>query len=344
MPPSGLGPKRAAKRGARGSPRSERKRWSMAEYNLLDKTELSITDIHLEQVNLGEISEAVSKTLGIERQDLLVTDVRGGNLVLDILKRGIDPRNLVGKKDELLGALCALPGVRVTKNTSVSSRGMLSWVAMEPDQLREALSRSEKMGQDIRQRLARRAIVFATGAEVAGGEVMDTNTPAIRDRLSAEGYTVKFGGTLKDDELLISANLREAADGGYGLVITTGGVGAEDKDRTVEALLLLDPEAATPSIVKYQLGVGRHKHKDRVRIAVGQFFDTVLVALPGPTDEVEPGIDALARGLRSHSGKAALAEQIAKVLRKRLRDKIDGNGASSRPGHGSEHGPDRKGK
>ena len=63
-------------------------------------------------------------------------------------------------------------------------------------------------------------------------------------------------------------------------------------------------------------------HKDTVRIAVGQLFDTLIVALPGPTDEVLLGIDALVKGLAANgTGKGVLAEDIAAVLRKRLHEK-----------------------
>lgn len=179
------------------------------------------------------------------------------------------------------------------------------------------------MAKDIRQRLARTAVVFSTGAEVVAGQVLDTNAPTISQRLNSEGYSVKLGPALKDDEILIAAHLRQAADDGYGLVITTGGVGAEDKDRTVEAVLMLDPDAATPQVVKYQLGVGRHKHKDSVRIAVGQISQTLIVAFPGPNDEVQVGLEALVKGLASNSSKDELAEDIVGSLRKRFKEKLD---------------------
>ncbi len=92
---------------------------------------------------------------------------------------------------------------------------------------------------------------------MAGGQIEDTNKPTIARRLEAEGYSVALGPTLKDDELLIAATMRQTfEDGGYSLIMTTGGIGAEDKDRTVEAVLALDPDAATPYICRYQQGAG----------------------------------------------------------------------------------------
>ncbi len=301
----------------------------MAEYDLLNKTELSINGIQLENANLNQIANVVAEVLGIERNDLLVTDVRDDNLVIDILKKGLDAANILGKEGELLQSLSGLAGVRIMENASVGSRGLLSWVALNPLEVSDALKESEKMADEIRRRLAGTVVVFSTGAELANGQVMDTNSPAIRDRLVSEGYSVKFGPALKDDDVFIAAHLRQTAEDGYGLVLTTGGVGAEDKDRTIEAVLLLDPDAATPSIVKYQLGVGRHKHKDSVRIAVGQLFNTLIVALPGPTDEVLLGIDALAKGLAAQgTAKNALAEEIAAALRKRLHEKAHAKAGS----------------
>ena len=296
----------------------------MADYDLRDKTELTICGISLRNADLARLADAVAATLGIGRGDLLVTDVAGDQVVIDILRRGLDPHALVGKQEELLRRLSEVPGIQCTGETEVTSRGMLSWIALGSDEGEDILRRSERMAGEIRRRLTKTAIVFSTGAEVAGGQVMDTNAPAIRERLQAEGYSVKLGGALKDDETLIAARLRQAADDGYGLVLTTGGVGAEDKDRTIEAVLLADPTAATPHIVKYELGVGRHRHKDSVRIAVGRISGTLIVALPGPHDEVRIAVGALVDGLAAGAGTEALAEGIAAGLRERLREKSIG--------------------
>ena len=293
----------------------------MAEFDLLRKTELRIKGISLRNVNLGEIANVVGDTLKIDRKDLLVTDVQSNYLVIDILKKDLDPRHFVGKEEELLKKLSKLSGVEMTEEASVVSEGMLSWIASEPSEAKKALKRSEKMAKEIQQRLSRTAIIFSTGSEVANGQIVDTNTPAISRRLKGEGYSVKVGPTLKDDEVLIAAHLRQAVDEGYGLVITTGGVGAEDKDRTIEAVLMVDPEAMALPVFKYQLGVGRHKHKDSVRIAVGQIAKTLIVALPGPNDEVQLGVDALAQGLASNATKAVLADHIASRLRQRLKER-----------------------
>jgi len=295
----------------------------MVEYDLLGKTELSIHGIVLENANLGEIANAVAGILGLDRSDLLVTDVRGEHLVLDILKKGLDASKIVGREKDLLAAVSALSGVTLRPDARTESRGLLSWVSADPAIVGEGMADAAARAGDLRARLERTVAVFATGTEINNGQVKDTNSPAIRDRLSREGYAVSFGGTLRDDDHFIAAQIRERAEEGFALVITTGGVGAEVKDKTIEALLLLDPDAATPTIVTYELGVGRHVHKNAVRIGVAKVLDTTVVALPGPNDEVLLGLDALVEGLAaSDPGKPALAHRIAAVLRRRLQDKV----------------------
>jgi molybdenum cofactor synthesis domain-containing protein len=292
------------------------------ESNLLEKTELWIERISLQDANLNEIASTVADTLGMEHGEVLVTDVQDHHVTLDILRQTVDPRLVVGKQEELLQSLAGLPGVNITEETSIHSNGMLGWIAFDRDDATEALGRSEQMVEEIRLNLSRRAIVFSTGHEVATGQIKDTNTPTITETLEAQGYVVKRGPTLKDDTVLIAGNLRQAVyDDGYALIITTGGVGAEDKDHTVEAVLSLDPEAATPYICTFEKGKGRHA-KDGVRIGVGQVEDALIVALPGPNDEVRMSMEVLVNGLESRPDKHALAEGIAASLRHKLREKM----------------------
>ena len=306
----------------------------MQPYHLLHKTELKIERITLRGANLTELAAVVADTLSLEREKVLVIDVRDDTVALDILQERVDAGSIVGKQDLLLRRLSALPGVGITAQTRCSSDGMLGWIAWDEAEGRQALRHSEKIAAAVRRTLSRRAIVFSTGAEVVAGRIQDTNTPAIARRLEAEGYSVTRGATLGDDVDLIFAYLRTAVeDDGYGLVITTGGTGAEDKDCTVEAIQAVDPDAATPYICTYQKGVGRHT-KDGVRIAVGQLADSLIVALPGPTDEVRASLDVLVAGLQSGFGRRDLAETIAETLRALLRAR------SSQPSHAhhAQHG------
>jgi hypothetical protein len=127
---------------------------------------------------------------------------------------------------------------------------------------------------------------------------------------------------LRDDRELIEGALRSAVlDEGYGLVVTTGGVGAETKDCTIEALQGVDRAAATPYICRFEKGHGRHA-KDGVRIGAGRAGTGILLSLPGPNDEVELGIDAALGLLTQQADPDAIAGAVADVLRERLSEKM----------------------
>jgi len=298
---------------------------NMSEFDLFQKTELRIENISLRGANLNDVAATVAEVLELGRDEVLVTDALHDVVTIDILRKTVDAYHLVGKRERLLHQLDQLPGVEITDETSICSEGMLGWIALDEPEAREALERSEKMVEEIRKTMAKRAIIFSTGFEVSSGQIEDTNKPTIAKRLEAEGYSVNEGPALQDDERLISTALKQAIESdGYGMIVTTGGVGAEKKDRTVEAILSLDPKAATPYISKYEQGTGRH-HKDGVRIAVGRVSDCLIVALPGPNDEVRSSLEILIDGLRRSWSKELLAEKLAENLRKKLREKMKHN-------------------
>jgi len=300
----------------------------MSGYDLLRKTELKIDDIHLSNANLSAIAATTADVLGLEPAKVLVVDYRDGTLVLDIHNTYVDAFAIVGQQEALLESLGALPGVGVTDKTSVYSQGMLGWLGLDRDRTIAALKRGEEMAADILRNVAKRVIVFSSGAEVENGEIEDTNLPTIMKYLTNEGFKVSRGEVLKDDRLSIAARLREASEtGGYGVIITTGGVGAEDKDQTVEAVLEVDPDAATPYICHYKVGTGRHA-KDGVRIAVGEYNGTLIISLPGPNDEVKASLEPIVHGLKAGFEKDDLAGAIAENLRSVLRERHDSSTAS----------------
>ena len=295
---------------------------TMKKHDLLRKTELKIENIQLHNANLTDIAAKAAEILGLEQNEVLVVDYRDASLTFDILNTCINAYNIVGKKQHLLDGLDKLPGVSVSAQTTVFSDGMLGWIAMDQEPAVQALHRSELMASEILKNISRRVLVLSTGAEVAAGQIEDTNTPTIAQHFSDAGYKVTRGETLKDDRLYIAAKLREAAEyGGFGLIVTTGGVGAEDKDHTVEAIVDLDSDAATPYICHFQVGTGRHV-KDGIKIAVGTYNDTLIVALPGPNDEVKASLEILIEGFTDGLDKHILAENLAGNLREILREKI----------------------
>ena len=292
----------------------------MEEFELLEKTELRIENLGLQNVNLTDVANAVADTLEINRDEVLVIDARGSLLTLDIMRDQMRPSSLVGKQQVLFSALGKVAGVTITDETTLCSEGILGWILVDQKLGERSLTQGLQIAANIRSTIARRVIVFATGPEVISGEIEDTNTPTIAAVLTGEGYRVTAGGPLDDDIDTIAGVLRSAIeDRGFGIVITTGGVGAETKDKTVEALEMLDTEASTPYLAKFEKGQGRHA-KDGIRIGVAKMGDALLVALPGPNDEVVISIQALVEGLAAGEGKELLAERIVGVLRKRMSD------------------------
>ena len=288
------------------------------EINLLQKTELWIKGISLKNARLDDIAHRVAGVLELEPNEVMVVDVRDDHIVLDILRQILKASQIAGKGQEILRRVAEVPGVTLSEEASLHSEGALGWVCLDQTDYGPALEKAQQMGEEIRRRVARRAIVFSTGFEVQKGLIADTNFPLIEDRLRRAGYTVYPGGVLPDHVGTIAYRLQRALDEGFGLILTSGGVGAEEKDCTVEGLLRVDPSAATPYIVKFEPGTGRHV-KDGVRIAVGKLGISWLVALPGPTREVQIGLDQLLEGLDKGWDEKQMAEHIASALREKWR-------------------------
>lgn len=281
--------------------------------NLLEKTELWINEIVLDNANLTELAGVVADVLGMDREKVLVVDVRPRHITLDILEKDIPERNIIGKQTALLEAVGNLEGVSLSPDSHIHSNGILGMICLEGEDPDVMVSRVETMRDEISERIAKRAIVFPTGFELRDGMVEDTNTPYLTEVLEEAGYSVAVGAIIEDDEDDMVNRLDDAINRAFGLIISTGGVGAEDKDKSVESVLRLDPEAATPYVVKFKQGSGRHV-KDGVRIAVGQVGPSLLVALPGPHDEVELAAEVLIPALAEGCGKAEIARRIAGVL------------------------------
>lgn len=287
------------------------------EYRLLEKTELWISPIALAGANLHACAMAVGQVLGLAEADIMVTDALSDRLTLDVLTPTVSAEQIVAKERAVLKALSAVPGVTVFPETSVHSEGVLGLISLDESERKDLLERSQAMRDEIVERIATRAIVMATGTEVLEGQITDTNTPFLMARLAGLGFQADRGPVLVDDSAVIARALRLAAERAYGLAVTTGGVGAEGKDQTVEALTTLDPDAATPYVLKFRKGHGRHK-KDGVRLGVGRLEQLLIVCLPGPHDEVELLWSILHRGLDERWDKQTLAVALADRLRQKF--------------------------
>ncbi|KZL93621.1 molybdopterin-binding protein [Clostridium magnum] len=291
------------------------------DLNLLEKTELWINNIKLDNVNLTQVSEVTAEVLNIPRDKVLVVDVRDTHITLDILQRELESKSVFGKKKELLCRLSHIEGFEIFEDTDIHSAGILGMIGLDEEDAKEVIEKTHKIAVKIEETIAKRVVVFPTGFEVKRGMIEDTNTPFIKNMLTEHGYNVSVGDILDDDLELIAGKLRQATNYGYGIIITTGGVGAEDKDKTVEAILKLDQDAITPYIVKFKKGTGRHE-KEGVRIGVGQVGQTLIIALPGPNDEVKIGMGVIMESLKQGTSKEELAHKLVEALRDKWRNKM----------------------
>jgi molybdenum cofactor synthesis domain-containing protein len=289
------------------------------ELELFEKTEIWIRPIQIRDVDLGVIAEKVAEVLHLKKSEVMVVDVREDLVTLDIMKKAVHAGDIIGKKEALFQALAAVPGVSLSPETTLHSDGVLGLIDIDDQKsARDILERMEQMGQEITNRIRKRAIVFPSGFEVQKGMIQDTNSPYIKTRLSQEEFQVSVGAILEDNLNHIVSVLRRAVSEGYGLIVTTGGVGAEDKDQMIEALLQLDSKASTPYIIRYEKGAGRHK-KDGVKIGVAYLKPSYIVALPGPHEEVKRGINVIIDGLKRGLDKEALAASLSETYIENLR-------------------------
>ena len=299
------------------------------DINLLEKTELRIDGIHTSGTNLTDLAAIVAGVLELPPDKVMVIDVRPTQLSLDILQRTLRAESFFGKKRVLLDALAAVPGVTLAPDADIHSEGILGAIGLNEIQAAETLARSRAIGQTIVSSHRARIRVFPTGFELQEGRIEDTNTPYLVKIFEQAGFLPEAAPPVADNRDRLAEALAEAAEE-CGLAITTGGVGAEDKDFSVEAIQILDPSAVTPYLVRFDKGVGRHL-KDGVRIAVGERNGCLLAALPGPHDEVRLAGPILVRGYKQGWSKQELANHVAEAVRAKFR----ASGASD--WHQAEH-------
>jgi len=286
------------------------------EMNLIGKTELWIQHISLTGANLSELASAVARALQLDAADVLVVDAGPDHVTLDVLRQTLDVRQIAGREAALLEAVAGVNGITVSPDTSVHSEGILQMLSLDPALTEEVIARTESLTQEVSQAFLKRVKVFPTGHEVVRGVIEDTNSPFLKETFERAGYRVSIAPPLPDDSLAIANAIEAALYDAYGLIVTTGGVGAEGKDQTIEATLRLDRGAATSWVVTYP-PTGRHV-KAGVRIAVGSSGQALIVNLPGPNDEVRACAPVLLSFLkRGERDKTKLADVLAATLRQR---------------------------
>ena len=289
----------------------------MPEVQLLGKTEIWLHGVRLDNADLEEIARAAARALSLPEDKVFTTDVRETHIVLDVLVPRVDFEAVAGKQPEVFQALGKIAGVSIDDGAEIHSEGVLGIIGTSREQAAGAVTEAKRMEEQIRKYASGRVAVVATGAELVHGNVKDTNFEAATEILGAAGFEVVFGGAVGDSEKEIAGHLTRLSGDGFGLIITTGGVGAEDKDRTLEALQILDPGLATAVLAHYKKGHGRHV-KDAVRIGVATLGWTTVIALPGPTHEVRIALPIIVDKIKEGVSPADLVEAIAAPLRATL--------------------------
>ncbi len=184
--------------------------------------------------------------------------------------------------------------------------------------------------------------IISIGNEILIGDVQDTNTHYLCRELTRLGGFVRRAVNVRDEPRAIAAELHGALDRGADLILTTGGLGPTDDDRTRASLaqalglpLHLDPVALDMIRQRYdelhaqglisQGGVTEARRKmaflpqgavplwnpvggaPGVRLDVG---GTIIIALPGVPEEMvgifQSSVQPL---LREHLGAAVYLER-----------------------------------
>ena len=209
------------------------------ELEPLEKTTFWVEGAELDSANLDDTAAAAAAALGFDPGEIMVVDVQPGIIAFDVLKKNIPAESVAGKAREILGNLGGVPGISLHPGASVHSEGVLGLIALDPQAAREVISRSAEIGQAMAGAVAKRACVFSSGAEVISGKIEDTNSPiSCVKPLQKLDLRPEFGGIIARQCVRFAVSALEAAlMRGFGLIITTGGVGAESKDQSVEAVL-----------------------------------------------------------------------------------------------------------
>ncbi|MFH8490573.1 molybdenum cofactor biosynthesis protein B [Streptomyces longisporoflavus] len=142
---------------------------------------------------------------------------------------------------------------------------------------------------------AYRALVVTASNRAAAGVYADRGGPLIAEALSALGFEVEGPRVVPDGDPVEQA-LREGAEAGYDVILTTGGTGISPTDRTPEATrAVIDHEV--PGIPEAIRAYGREKipTASLSRGLAGVAGRTLIVNLPGSTGGVRDGLAVLER-------------------------------------------------
>lgn len=146
-----------------------------------------------------------------------------------------------------------------------------------------------------------RALVVTASNRASAGVYADTGGPVLVAGLRDLGFAVD-GPVVVPDGDPVRAALRDAVDGGYDVVLTTGGTGLSPTDRTPEATLQV-VDRLVPGIADAirAYGVGHGVPAAALsRGVAGLAGSTLIVNLPGSRGGCADGI-AVLREILAHA-------------------------------------------
>jgi molybdopterin adenylyltransferase len=130
------------------------------------------------------------------------------------------------------------------------------------------------------------------------GERPDACIPVVRDALRAEPLMIDDERVLPDDAAALQAALIELCDGGTRLILTSGGTGLGERDRTPQA---------TAAVLDYEVpGIAEAMRFASMRHAPGAMLSraiagvrnrSLIVNLPGSPKAVRETLDAIVGAL-----------------------------------------------
>jgi molybdenum cofactor biosynthesis protein B len=153
------------------------------------------------------------------------------------------------------------------------------------------------------------ALVLTVSDGTAAGTREDRSGPVILERLTGMGFRAR-GEVVADEPDEIARIVREAADAGTRLVVTTGGTGLGPRDRTPEAVSTIADYVA-PGFGEAMRAEGR-RHTPLASLSrslAAVRGQTLIVCVPGSPKGASESLDAidsiLAHTLETLAGRTA---------------------------------------
>ena len=175
-----------------------------------------------------------------EGENLTASEPKEGRIDLTATEDGL----FVGDTDTLR-KLNSVPEVSIASRLSGfpvrkgdKCAGMRVIPLMVPKSLMEDIERNAGESPIFSVRPFRKLsfAVVTTGSEVYSGRIKDTFTPVLEEKLGAYGSRMVVHETADDDEAMIAAMIRKAADSGADMILCTGGMSVDPDDRTPSAI------------------------------------------------------------------------------------------------------------